>query len=423
VTGGYGSRIYVNKHRSKKPWVFLITILLIFFGWYLFKPSKKDYIPKRSSNISKQASPDQEVTKIQTDFNKRKEKIQEVMTNPEVDKQTIPEENQPSTNELVQANQYFLKRQYKDALTLYKKMADSDRNARLFAGLCHYWLEQYEEALLFLKKFIDEEPANFLALKYLALTNYKLDDIEGSLELAQRALAIKKDAELIQFYNKLLREKDVMTGYGATQKPNFTIIFSKFEHSEIKETVLDILKEAYRVVGLKIDFYPSNSITVILYNEKGFFDVTRAPGWAGGLYDGKIRIPIKGAEGREDLLKRIIFHEYTHALVHAMNPKTRTPVWLNEGLAEYFSLGEYETKVGQIIPLKVLELGFPSGNVKIIQMAYAESYSAVSYLIDKFGMYKIKELLQTLSEGKDLHAAFDSVLFFSYNKFLETWGK
>jgi hypothetical protein len=183
--------------------------------------------------------------------------------------------------------------------------------------------------------------------------------------------------------------------------------------------VIDILKAAYREIGQEFNVFPSRPITIILYNEKGFFDVTRAPGWAGGLFDGKIRLPIKGIEGQGTLLHRILFHEYTHALIHQMTPSC--PLWLNEGLAEFFS-GRQARKCGQIIPLRLLERNFPS-QPQGIALAYMESYSAVSFLIEKFGLYRIKELLERMGEGKNITEAFSDVLYEDYDRFLNTWGK
>jgi hypothetical protein len=161
-------------------------------------------------------------------------------------------------------------------------------------------------------------------------------------------------------------------------------------------------------------------LTVILYDEKAFFDITRVPAWVGGLYDGKIRIPIKGVEGQEALLKRVLFHEYTHALIRDIT--SSCPLWVHEGLAEYFSQ-ENPARIGQVFPLDQLEKRFPSGNPLNVILAYRESFSAVSELISRFGLYRIRELLEALGRGESIGTAFESVFFITYEAFMNSWGR
>jgi tetratricopeptide (TPR) repeat protein len=320
-----------------------------------------------------------------------------------------------------EADAFLAAGKYRPALKLYKEILKQDRRVLTRLGRCYYGLADYDNAKVSLEWALEDDDRDFDACKYLALTLYRMDELAASLQQTERGLAIRKDPELLAFQNRLKRELAVMEeGYREKQIPQFKIIFSRYEHDESRSVVGAILKEAYREIGREFNFYPSQPVTVILYNERGFFDVTRSPGWAGGLYDGKIRLPIKDIAGREDELKRIIYHEYSHALVRALTPYC--PMWLNEGLAEYFSLEDDVEKIGQLIPLNNLEYGFP-GDTRAAAVAYRQSYSAVCYLIDKFGLYRVKELLEALAREQDIRKAFDSVLYTAYDRFLETWGK
>ena len=73
---------------------------------------------------------------------------------------------------------------------------------------------------------------------------------------------------------------------------------------------------------------------MILYTQENFFDVTRVPGWAGGLNDGRIRVPVQGLETVSDLLARILKHELTHSFVF-QKTGGRCPTWLQEGTAQW----------------------------------------------------------------------------------------
>ncbi|MCP4154956.1 MAG: hypothetical protein GY757_44950 [bacterium] len=432
----FGSKIYVQKKR-KDPWLVMVILLVLgasaFFYFYLKNPEP---VIEPDTSITKKKREQKPIATPQneTEVQEQQEAVESKWDTVEPDDSGGDSEPEPSAElknidtsnmspDLLKAFGFFLKKDYKNALEIFSHYSDSENIALLFTGICNYRLEDYQNSYSNLSRVAESEDkkVNFLSKKYLAFSCYKTDELDESLSFAEEGLELFEDAELQYLYKKLLREKKVMKGYGDRQKVHFKIQFSKFEHQEVQELVTDILQDAYRTVGQEIDFFPPDPVTVILYNEKGFFDVTRAPGWAGGLYDGKIRLPVRGVEGHEEELKRILVHEYTHALVHAITPKC--PLWLNEGLAEYFSRGADEMKIKQLIPLKYLEHRFPSGDPRLVIAAYIESYSAVCYLIDKYDLYRIKELLEALGEGEELGTAFNSVFYITYQRFMDTWGK
>jgi hypothetical protein len=76
-----------------------------------------------------------------------------------------------------------------------------------------------------------------------------------------------------------------------------------------------------------------------------------------------------------------------------------------------------------VIPLNRLEKNIPFRDTRLIYLAYLESYSAVSHLISKYGIYRIRELLVSLGKGVDFSRAFESVFLIRYRDFLNSWGK
>ena len=63
-----------------------------------------------------------------------------------------------------------------------------------------------------------------------------------------------------------------------------------------------------------------------------------APVWAAAVFDGRIRVPIRGALAHPEELDRVLSHELAHAFVHSIAPRG-VPVWLNEGIAMFFEPG------------------------------------------------------------------------------------
>jgi hypothetical protein len=237
------------------------------------------------------------------------------------------------------------------------------------------------------------------------------------LEQAQAALALQADGELLELQEKLKKEIRVQRNYDDALTANFIVLFDGYEHDEIKRTVLDILKNAYADIGKELDYFPAQPISVILYTAKDFSDVTSAPIWVGGMFgrlDGKIRVPVQGAAGHEQALRRVLYHEYTHALVYALAPGC--PFWLQEGLAQYFC-GDEMVNAGQVIPLPMLVSGFPSES-RAAFVAYMESLQAATDLVAEHGLPRLRQLLRELGKGSDLETAFAA----SYGQTFSRWA-
>jgi hypothetical protein len=203
------------------------------------------------------------------------------------------------------------------------------------------------------------------------------------------------------------------------------------EKIEAGRIVLRILEDAYAEVGRALSYYPDGEIQVILYSGQQFQEVTDAPGWSGGIYDGKIRIPIGGIEQTTPGLRRTLYHEYTHAVVRAITP--RVPTWLNEGLAQYFEGREIDVRQkemmrriaqeGKLPPLSNLEGSFMGLGGDQAVFAYLFSLSSVRYMIDSFGMYRVKGVLEELAAGADTGKAISNSIALSYEEFDNSWKR
>jgi len=127
----------------------------------------------------------------------------------------------------------------------------------------------------------------------------------------------------------------------------------------------------------------------------------------------------------------VVPHELTH-LVFATaieNPYHEPPHWLNEGLAVYNSQGyeasdrsqvEGAARDGTIIPLSALAGAFPTTQVRFF-LGYAESVSAVDYMIRTYGQDHLISLIRSYSTGVSDDEAFSAALGVDTAKFEEDW--
>jgi len=125
----------------------------------------------------------------------------------------------------------------------------------------------------------------------------------------------------------------------------------------------------------------------------------------------------------ETLLRRIIAHELTHAFVFEL-AKGRAPTWLNEGLAQFFE-GDAERIVPPetLVPLNALHGSFLALDRTAARRAYAESLSATAYLVDRYGLFRVRLLLAALGTNRPFADAFADVLLISYAEFESDWRR
>jgi hypothetical protein len=133
------------------------------------------------------------------------------------------------------------------------------------------------------------------------------------------------------------REMAAEAGMGREASRFFVILYDRDVSRTLVQGILELLDKAFNILHDRLGEYPRDEIKVVLYSQTAYRDVTQAREWSGGLYDGKIRIPVGGLKTAEEAtgLQNILVHEMTHAFLFRMAP-TGLPLWFNEGLATTF---------------------------------------------------------------------------------------
>ena len=168
-----------------------------------------------------------------------------------------------------------------------------------------------------------------------------LYDREGQLSLAVAEWeAAAKSGGVSTLNEKIARGRQEMAaeeGMGREISRYFVILYERDVPRSIVQGILPLLDKAFNTLHDQLGEYPTDEIKVILYSRTAFQDITRAPDWSGGIYDGKIRIPVGGLTTTEEVasLLPILTHEMTHAFLYRMAPRG-LPLWFNEGLAARF---------------------------------------------------------------------------------------
>lgn len=273
---------------------------------------------------------------------------------------------------------------------------------------------QYTEAASLLDQALGLDLHN--ATTYLLLGNAYYADgrMPEALDALDRSIELGEGEQAMALRDKVSREWQVEQQMENEASGHFSLAFVGGEQTaQLAGEVLAKLEEAYGELGSDLAYYPEVRVPVLLYSQEDFSAVTRSPDWAGAVYDGKIRLPVGGMRQMTEQLAAVLYHEYTHVLVHFM-AGGQAPVWLNEGLAELAGRriysepmpdGAAETETGSPISWDTLAQPFSALNAERVPQAYQQSYSMVHFMVDRFGWHKLSELLRRLKSQQSWREA------------------
>ena len=326
------------------------------------------------------------------------------------------------------------------SIKAFKRAADlDDSNPVILLNLAHAYWEQRDRALnaeflTKLMKLAPEEPFPHVAMADLLHEQDELQ--EAAKHLDQATERARHDPALQSYFvavaAKVRRTQAAESHMTAKSSTHFVVKFDGEEDQSTWLSVLDILEETYREIGQRFGHFPSKPIMVVLHAKDSFQATTGSPAWADGLYDpslGRIQIPTLGATTDRKWLTSVLRHEYVHALLHNRFGANNgaLPTWLNEGLAMQLA-GDVWPELDQamsgdikIIPLTYLEGSWGALPANMATVAYLEANSATHYLIERWGMARVNELLTALQAKSSISAALQNKLFVSYEQFHQQW--
>ena len=266
------------------------------------------------------------------------------------------------------------------------------------------------EAMARLQLALEKNPRLTDASRLLGRIAYEEGEVELAIRTGEKALTLAPgDAELKRELETWRRDADVHHAFEEVRYDRFRVMFEGRAEQSLAAQATSVLDSAFRRIGAALGEYPTDTIVAVLYTEQQFRDITRAPEWSGGRYDGRIRIPAAGAALKPALFERVLAHELTHAIVASIAPR-HVPTWLNEGLAQHLDGTDPQAAqrrmkmLGRSVPLKQLEGGFGQLNAAQAQVAYDESLLAVNVMFDRPG-FGWTRLLRELADGASFEHA------------------
>ena len=309
------------------------------------------------------------------------------------------------------------------AFDLALRGAPRDSSLLFAAGLAANMRGQFDLARRFLLDALKYDPKLSQASILLSHVLYRENDINGAIAVLEQALVHAPDStQILSRVEQWRKEAELHDRFGQKLGDHFTVLFEGPAEADLAQKAIAILEAAYWRIGGALATYPTGVITVVLYTREQFRDVTQSPEWAGGLFDGRIRMPVRGALENTREFERVLTHEFTHALVHTLAPNS-VPLWLAEGLAVNFEGADMNVKAAALQgadsrpSLTKLEGSFRQLDTKAAKLAYAQSAVAVQLLLQEAGASAIVGILTEIGRGTSFHEAFQRHTGMSYEEF------
>ncbi len=262
-----------------------------------------------------------------------------------------------------------------------------------------------------------------IVAKLMGWAYYGLNKPDQAIKEWTLSEQLRPDPEVEHALAKVQKDQNEEAGYHEGNTVHFTLKYYGGAAPELAREILLTLEDDFTDIQSQLDYTPSSQISVILYTQQAFEDITRAPGWVGAIYDGRLRIPVQGLTSVTPDLAHVLKHELTHSFI-TQKSDGRAPVWLQEGVAQWME-GKRSTedaaalvsaaRQGSVPSLKSLEGSWMSLSGDSAAMAYAWSLAVVESIIQNGGTTDISRLIDKTATATTPEDAVREALHCDYN--------
>ncbi len=288
-----------------------------------------------------------------------------------------------------------------------------------------------EDAISLAEKSTRLAPGSADSWMVLGYACYAADRNRDAMAAWKRSLEIRPDPTVQKFLEKAQRDQHAEADFEQRDSGHFSLRYEGHSiPATLRDSVLQVLEAKYEDLAGQFGISPRN-ITVILYTEQAFQDVTQSPSWTGAVNDGRIRIPISGLTTVTPELARILGHELTHSFINQLS-HGRCPQWLHEGIAQLMeprTAAPYGATLARLfaddheVPLNLLEGSFMNLGGREASVAYIQSLAVAEYIRDTYGMDDIRRILERIGQGASTESALQSTVHSGYAKLQQDVGQ
>jgi hypothetical protein len=234
---------------------------------------------------------------------------------------------------------------------------------------------------------------------------------------------LRPDPEVASALARAEMDDQVETNFEEGVSAHFVLRYDGSAAPDLARAVLGELESDFESMAYMFDYTPAEPIAVILYTNRDFADITRAPAWVGAINDGRIRVPVQGVLTVTPQLASDLRHELAHSFI-AQKTHGNCAIWLHEGMAQWAE-GKRSSREDAVLlidlydhhddpSLAALDKSWMGMPADIARVAYSWSLATVEAIVDAGAPMDLDQLLDALATGSSTEAATLSVLHANY---------
>ncbi|MAG55306.1 MAG: hypothetical protein CMJ83_03360 [Planctomycetes bacterium] len=293
--------------------------------------------------------------------------------------------------------------------------------------------DQNRRARTVLEKALKRHPDSSHVFEALGRLEYREEFLTRALECLDTAARLdpERAKDYAKFHAKVRREAKVEKSFFKDVKGHFTVKYDDRSFSAVGTAVLDLLDKTYNRLASDFRRWPRKPLTVVLYTRGDYDSATGAHKWTGGLFDGKIRLPVRNYRRAAREIERTLAHELCHWFVREM-ADVRCPLWLNEGVAQLqegkkpggvtrrlITAARGGDRYKKFAALPKSWAGIKDRNT--VSLYYAQALHFTDFLVRRYGWSGVSDLLRALKPGVSFKKAFRSAFRWSLADAEEEW--
>lgn len=252
-------------------------------------------------------------------------------------------------------------------------------------------------------------------------------------EYFKSAYLLQPSTKLREKIERINRESSVDESFETQETEHFIIKDKGRTDFPVLKNLSVVLESIYGDIAETMGHTLKSKVVVLLYSPSEFQRILETPHWVGGLYDGKIRLPAYQKGMSEETLQSMVAHEMAHAFVRDVSDG-KAPPWINEGVAEYFERKHLSEglivfnaaiRTGDVIALDQLMTEGPATkqvrDPLFENLFYEQSFHLTNYLIEKNGMFEVKNLLRKFSKSQNSDEALGAAFGMTTQELEKEW--
>ena len=293
----------------------------------------------------------------------------------------------------------------------------------LNAAYLHLKRSEYSAASELLDHARRLAPDSADVAKLSGWADYGLNRVPQAVEEWKRAQQLQPDAEVANALDRAERDARVESNFEQGMSAHFVLRYDGSAAPDLARAVLGELENDFGSMVSLFGYTPAEPVAVILYTDRDFADITRAPAWVGAINDGRIRVSVQGVLTVTPALASDLRHELAHSFV-SQKTHGNCAIWLNEGIAQWAE-GKRSSRDDAAMLVSLydhsddpslgpLEKSWMALSADFVHVAYAWSLATVEGIAEAGSSADLDRLLDALAAGSSTEAAVNSVLHLNY---------